>query len=190
LANRSLEQFQYGFKNDMVEITAFVSIGTGGLVNAPDQFGLGTPSAGSVSTGPPRGLLPGQMTAGVPTGWAGGFSGVQGGLKQGIAGIQRVSTGTYAIQLEDDYVALHNCQVQPMTNAPGCTSISDLLIGHTVGVGNSVTTGGLTAYVFPGPNPKNTLWIQFHASGNQVDIPLGGGFYIQLNLKNSFVGNL
>src|SRR5665213_1367639 len=113
MAERYQYQFNGNFKPRMINLEGFISIGTGGQINTPDQFGIGTPSGLSVSTGAPRGLLPGQATAGVPTGWLGGFSGVVGALQAGLAGVQRVATGLYVLKLQDDFVRCSSVQVCP-----------------------------------------------------------------------------
>lgn len=192
MANRYTYQFNGSFKPKMSQIEGFVSIGTGGLLNFPDAypvFPVGTGATGAAGqTGVPRGLLPGQATAALPTGWVGGFSGTLGMFGAGVQGLQRVATGFYALQLSDDWVRLDSIQVTPYTNATGVTNISDLVVQHTVGLGNTVQTGGLTMPNFSSSNPKNTIYIQFHASGNQVDIPLGGGFWVDIRLRDSLNG--
>lgn len=171
----------------MAQIEGFVSIGTGGQVNFPDQSGIGTPSGGSISTGAPRGLLPGQATAGVPTGWYGGFSGCIGLLGAGVAGVQRVATGTYALVLQDDWVRLDSCQINVVGNG---TAVDWLIKDHTVGLGNSIATGGLTGYVSAGNNPKNTIFIQFFAGASALaqDLDRSSGFSVDIRLRDSTVG--
>lgn len=191
--NRYAYQFNVGYKPRMVSIEGFVSIGTGGQLNYPDPYPIFPVATGATGTagqtGAPRFVLPGQATAGVPTGWQGGFSGVISMLPAGgIAGIQRVATGLYCIQLSDDYVRLDSVQATPYSNATGVTNISDIVVQHTVGLGNSVATGGMTLPVYPGPNPKNCVWIQFHASGTSVDLPGGGGFFLDVRLRDSLSG--
>lgn len=187
MANRYQYQFNGSFKPKMSQIEGFVSIGTGGLINAPDQFGLGTPSGTSVSTGLPRGLLPGQATAGVPTGWVGGFSGVIGLLGAGLKGVQRVSTGTYVLQLEDDWVRCDSVQLSPFNTG---TAVDWTILENTVGQGNSIATGGFTGLATTGNNPKNEIFIRFYSSGQVLaqDIQSGGGFYLDLRLRDSLAG--
>lgn len=187
MANRYNYQYDLSYKPKMVQIEGFVSVGTGGQVNFPDQSGLGTPSGGSVSTGLPRGLLPGQSTQGLPTGWLGGFSGCIGLLGAGVEGVQRVGTGLYALQLEDDYVRLDSVQVQ-LHNAG--TGMTHQIVDHTVGLGNSLATGGMTGVV-AGNNPKNTIFVQFLVSSTNLpgDIKSGGGFSIDLRLRDSLSGS-
>ena len=185
MANRY--QFNGSLKPKMSQIEGFVSIGTGGQVNFPDQSGLGTPSGGSVSTGVPRGLLPGQATAGNPTGWLGGFSGVIGLLGAGVDGVQRISTGLYALHLQDDWVRLDSIQISPFN--PG-TAVDWFVKEHTVGLGNTIATGGFTGILAAGNNPKNTVWIQFTSGASALaqDLQLGGGFYVDIRVRDSLSG--
>ena len=181
-------QFNGNFKPRMINLEGFISIGTGGQVNFPDQNGLGTPSGLSVSTGAPRGLLPGQATAGVPTGWLGGFSGVIGALQAGIAGVQRVGTGLICVKLQDDYVRCDSVQVNVFQ--PG-TSVDYYIAENTIGLGNSIATGGLTGILAAGNNPKNQIWIQFVSPGSTpvpVDLNISAGFYIDIRLQDSLSG--
>lgn len=187
MANRYTYQFNGSFKPKMSQIEGFVSIGTGGQINFPDQLGVGVPSGGSVSTGLPRGLLPGQATAGVPTGWLGGFSGVIGMLGAGIDGVQRVSTGLYALHLQDDWVRLDSVQVNAFN--PG-TAVDWFIKEHTVGLGNSIATGALTTLQLAGNNPKNEIWIQFTSGASALpqDLQSGGGFFLDLRLRDTTAG--
>jgi hypothetical protein len=196
LANRYTYQFNGSYKPKMSQIEGFVSIGTGGLINYPDQSGLGTPSGGSVQTGLPRGLLPGQATAGVPTGWQGGFSGTIGLLKAGVAGVARIATGLYSVLLEDDWVRLDSVQVEPCGGGiavgaggqTGATSISAQVLYHTVGLGNTVTTGFQGASGLVGLNLKNQIVIEFYVNSVNADLPASSGFFLSLRLRDSFAG--
>lgn len=207
MANRYGYQYQGGYKPKMVNIEGFVSIGTGGLLNTPDQSGLGVPSAFSVTTGLPRGLLPGCATAGVPTGWAGGFSGAIGLYGAGVDGIARIATGLYSVHLSDDYVRLDSVQITPVLGAApitgggatGVTSVDWNVAYHTVGFGNSVSTGNMGSSGMVGAQLKNQILIQFSgtpgvngASGTitctPVDLPLSSGFFIALRLRDSLAG--
>lgn len=186
MANRYTYQFNGSFKPKMSQIEGFVSIGTGGQVNFPDQSGLGTPSGGSVSTGLPRGLLPGQATAGAPTGWLGGFSGVIGLLGAGVQGVQRIATGVYELQLQDDWVRCDNVTVTPFNTG---TALDATILENTVGLGNSIATGGMTALAAAGNNPKNSIWIQFTtATAKPQDLDRSSGFYVFLRLRDSLQG--
>lgn len=192
MANRYGYQYTLQFKPKMASIEGFVSIGTGGLVNYPDAYPIFPVATGATGTagqtGAPRFLMPGQATAGVPTGWSGGFSGCIGLIGAGVKGIQRVATGFYAIGLEDDWCALDSFNATVFTGATGSTGIADLVTQHTVGQGNTVMTGGYTLPVFPGPNPKNMIYVQFHANGPAVDIPPGGGIFLDIRLRDSLSG--
>jgi hypothetical protein len=175
-------QFDNSFKPMACSIEGFVSVGTGGLLNCPDACGTG-------QTGAPHFPLPGQATAAVPTGWQGGFSGCIGLLGAGVAGIERVSTGTYEVQLEDDWAALDSAKAQPILGAKGCTELAAHILMHTIGIGNSMATGVPTAPQFPGMNPKNTIWIQFtNSAAMPSDIPPGGGFFIDVQVRDSLAG--
>lgn len=187
MANRYSYQFNASLKPKMSQIEGFVSIGTGGQVNYPDQNGLGTPSGSSVSTGAPRGLLPGQATAGVPTGWLGGFSGVIGLIGAGVDGVQRVGTGLIVVHLSDDWVRCDSVQVTPFN--PG-TAVSVLVKENTVGLGNSIATGAVAALLSAGNNPKNEIFIQFtsSSSGLAQDLQSGGGFSIDIRLRDTTSG--
>lgn len=208
MANRYTYQFNGSFKPKMNQIEGFVSVGTGGLLNYPDAypvFPVATGATGGLGqqTGAPRGLMPGQVTGGVPTGWQGGFSGAVGLFGAGVDGIQRVGTGTYAIHLSDDWTRLDSIQVQGFAGASGVGTgalnppgfsgsyqqdIGWVLLQHTVGAGNTVATGGMTLPVFPGMNPKNTIWIQFTQGGINSELNQGAGFFIDLRLRDSLAG--
>lgn len=193
MANRYQYQFGGNLKGKMTNIEGFVSIGTGGLLNAPPAypvFPIATGATGVAGqSGPPLNLMPGQATAGVPTGWGGGgFSGVQGLIGAGVKGIARVATGLYAIGLEDDWVALDSVQVNPYAGGTGATGIDSWLLNHTVGLGNSIATGGYTLPLAPGNNPKNMLWLQFHSLGTPADIVAGGGFHLQIRVRDTLSG--
>jgi hypothetical protein len=210
MGNRYTHQFNGSFKPRMVQIEGFVSIGTGGQLNWPDAYpifpvatGATGGLAGSVQTGAPRGLMPGQATAGLPTGWQGaGFSGCVGLLGAGLDGVQRVGTGLYALKLSDDWVRLDSIQVSYQAGPSGIATgvagsagfsgspnqpVDWYVVQHTVGAGNSVTTGGVTLPFFPGPNPKNTIWIQF---GRSAPAELGNsdGFYIDIRVRDTQSG--
>lgn len=172
MANRYTHQFSASFKPRMMQIEGFVSVGTGGLVNYPDQSGLGTPSGLSVSTGLPRGLVPGNAVAGVPTGWVGGFSGCIGLLGAGVKGVTRQATGVYALVLEDDFVRLDSVQV----SAYGATGVDAQVLSHTVGLGNTTAT-------------KNVVTVAFTSTtGAGSDLPINGGFFVDLRLRDSTSG--
>ena len=211
MGNRYTHQFNASFKPRMHQMEGFISIGTGGLVNSipaypifPVATGATGGVAGSVQTGVPLGLMPGQATAGVPTGWQGaGFSGVIGLLGAGAQGVQRVGTGLYALQLSDDYVRLDYIDINFVAspsgiatgalNPPGFSGSYQQDVGwyvtqHTVGLGNSVATGGMTLPVFPGPNPKNTIWIQFTQGGMTTELANSSGFFIDIRLRDSLAG--
>lgn len=185
--NRYTYQFNASFKPKMAQIEGFVSIGTGGQVNFPDQAGLGQPSALSGQTGVPRGLLPGAGVLGVPTGWQGGFSGCIGLLGAGVAGVQRVATGAYVIQLEESFIRLDSIQVNTINAGTG---IDPYVVDHTIGLGNSISTGGFTGHQPQGNNPKNCIFINFLQSSSNlpVDLQSGAGFYIDLRLRDSLSG--
>lgn len=196
MANRYTYQFNGSFKPKMNQIEGFVSIGTGGQVNYPDQSGLGTPSGLSVATGNPRGLMPGQATAGVPTGWVGGFSGTVGLYGAGVAGVQRVATGQYVVKLSDDWVRLDSVQVDVISGTSGAFGTTGALgidwniIDHTVGLGNSIATGALAPWLGPGINPKNEIFIQFTNSTNGLgaDLPLSSGFFLDIRVRDGSPG--
>lgn len=192
MADRYGQQVQNSFKPKMWAVEGFVSVGTGGQLNFPDPYPIWPSATGPTGvagqTGAPRGLMPGQSTAGVPTGWQGGFSGCVGLLGAGIQGIQRVATGLYAIVLSDDWYRLDSVEANPYLGATGATNLNELVIGHTVGYGNTVQTGGVTVMQQGVMNPKNTIWIQFHASGTQAELPAGGGFHLDIRLRNSSAG--
>jgi hypothetical protein len=181
----------------MTNLEAFVSIGTGGMVNAPPAFpifpvGTGATGgvAGSVQTGVPYGLQPGQATAGVPTGWLGGFSGVIGGLGAWMSGVQRTATGSYALGLQDDWVRMDSCDVTTYGGATGGTGVDCTVIDFTVGRGNTIATGGFTGWLGPGNNPKNMIFLQFTSttSGLPVDLGNGAGFSVDIRVRDSQAG--
>jgi hypothetical protein len=206
MANRYTYQFNGSLKPKMNQIEGFVSIGTGGTVNSPlayPIFPVATGATGlAVQTGPPLFPLPGQATAAVPTGWQGGFSGCVGLIGAGVQGVQRVGTGLMAIGLSDDWVSLDSLQVNIQTSPsgtptgpiqPGFSGCYQADLGwciaqHTVGLGNSVVTGGYTGFFNPGPNPKNMIWLQFTQGGQNADLPAGGGFYIDIRVRDSLAG--
>jgi hypothetical protein len=194
MGNRYGYQEEVNFKPAMRTIEGFVSVGTGGLLNYPDAypvFPIATGATGVAGqTGVPRFTLPNaQATAGVPTGWQGGYSGSYGLFGAGVAGIQRVATGLYCIGLQDDWVALDSCQAQPVLGATGCTGLDSAVLAHTVGWGNTVATGGFTLPQFGVMNPKNQIWIQFNSgAGLPADVPGGGGFFLTLMLRDTLVG--
>lgn len=195
MANRYSYQFSGNLKPKMTNIEFFVSVGTGGQPNYPDAypvFPVATGATGAAGqTGVPRGLLPGQATAGVPTGWAGAFSGVIGGLGAGLAGIQRVATGTFVAQLQDDWKMLDSVQVLVHAGVTGGTAVDAKIIDHTVGIGNTIQTGGVTGWLGNGVNPKNRIWIQFvqTTSGLPVDLGLGAGFFVDIRVRDSLSGS-
>lgn len=158
----------------MAQIEGFVSIGTGGMVNS------------ATASGTVYGALPGQATAAVPTGWQGGFSGTIGLYGAGVQAIQRVGTGQYAVLLSDDYVRLDSFTIQPVGNG---TAVDYSIKDHTVGFGNSIQTGPLAAFVSPGNNPKNTIFINFVSpTAAAIDLDKGAGFFIDLRLRDSMAG--
>jgi hypothetical protein len=61
------------------------------------------------------------------------------------------------------------------------------LVQHTVGLGNTVMTGGMTLPFYPGMNPKNTIWIQFTKQG-PYELANGDGFFIDLRLRDTQSG--
>jgi hypothetical protein len=210
MGNRYTHQFNGSFKPRMNQIEGFVSIGTGGLLNAipaypifPVATGATGGLAGSVQTGVPLGLMPGQATASAPTGWNNnGFSGCVGLLGAGLDGIQRVGTGLYALKLSDDWVRLDSMQVTYLASPSGVptgtlgqngfsgsplTSVDWNIAQHTVGLGNSVVTGGMTLPFYPGMNPKNTIWLQFTRNG-PYELNNSDGFYIDIRLRDSTAG--
>lgn len=209
MANRYTHQFNGSFKPRMNQIEGFISIGTGGLLNCPDAYpvfpvatGATGGIVGSVQTGVPRGLMPGQATAGVPTGWGGGFSGTVGLIGAGLDGVQRVGTGLYALKLSDDWVRLDSVQVSYLASPSGVPTMIGGQVGfsgspnqpldwfvaqHTVGQGNTVMTGGVTLPLFPGGNPKNTIWIQFGRSA-PAELSNSDGFYIDIRVRDSLAG--
>ncbi len=206
MANRYTYQFNGSFKPKMNQIEGFVSIGTGGLLNvipAYPIFPVGTGATGIAGqTGAPLAFMPGQATAGVPTGWQGGFSGTVGLYGAGVDAVARVATGLYAIKLSDDWTRLDSINVNYLTGPSGVytgtigtigfsgspnQSVDWNLVQHTVGLGNSVVTGGMTLPVFPGMNPKNTIWIQFTKQG-PYELNNSDGFYIDLRLRDTLAG--
>ena len=209
MASRYQYQFQGGMKPKMVNIEGFVSIGTGGLPNSVVAIasGVGNLTTIAGNSGTYYGLLPGCPTTGVPTGWQGTFSGAIGLYGAGVAGIARLATGLYSVLLSDDYVRLDSVQVIPVggqiaENNGGTTGFlgggAQTGIGmnvtipyHTVGLGNSVTTGsmgsnGISSGLI-GQNLKNQILIQFSA-GAAVDLPLSSGFFIAIRLADSSAG--
>lgn len=208
MANRYKFQFDSGIKPRMAHLEGFVSIGTGGLLNAPALFpysASGVYTGTTVQTGfTSMPLMPGQVTGGVPTGWVGGFSGVMGLYGAGVDSIYKIpgNTGTYCVQLTDDWTHLEDIDVfyySGYTGAAGFGAsglsvstggIQAWVTNHTVGIGNTVATGqGLGSGVaFPagqdagGPN-KNRIYIQF---GSQL--PAGSGFWLQVWLRDSLSG--
>ena len=107
-----------------------------------------------------------------------------------------------AIGLSDDWVALDsvNCNILTSPSGtptgpiqPGFSGCYQQDLGwqvaqHTVGLGNTVQTGGYTLPVFPGPNPKNMIYIQFTQGGQTVDLPAGAGFFIDIRVRDSTAG--
>lgn len=196
MANRYQYQFQGGMKPKMTNIEGFVSIGTGGLPNSV----VGISSGGVLAaSGTYFGTLPGCATAGVPTGWNGTFSGAIGLYGAGVDGIARIGTGLYSVHLSDDFVRLDSCQVEPVLGAnalsnggaTGVDSFAAQVVYHTVGLGNTVTTGFMGASGLVGENLKNQILIQFCAAATPTvasDLPLSAGFFIQLRLRDSFAG--
>jgi hypothetical protein len=203
MANRYTYQFNGSFKPKMSQIEGFVSIGTGGMVNFPDAYPVFPVATGATGiagqTGAPRGLMPGQATAGTPTGWSSGFSGVVGLYGAGLAGIQRVSTGAFVFQLSDDWVRLDSIQLDILSgasggamnaSASGALGIDWSIIDHTVGLGNSIGTGGVTGWLGAGNNPKNRIFVQFvnTVNGLPADLPLSSGFFVDIRVRDSLVG--
>ena len=156
----------------MSQIEGFVSIGTGGTVNA------------ATASGTTYGLTKG--CSGVPTGWAGAYSGVLGLYGAGVNSVSRIATGTYAIALSDPWVRLDSIQVQPFQGSSGpSANFAEYVVADTVGLGNSFANG-----LGPvGSNP-NSIVIQFvHAATDVVnDLPVSAGFYIDLRLRDSLNG--
>ena len=201
MANRYTYQFPQQFKPKMAHVEGFVSIGTGGLLNTPLQFpttASGVATGGFLQTGfLGMALMPGQATAGVPTGWQGGFSGALGLYGAGVQAIARIGTGTIAIQMSDDWVRCDSVQVEPyigITGSPTGTASGTNLTAfgaavtlNNIGLGNSqaVPTGSTGALI--GGNLKNVLVLQFY-NGIEKDLPSGGGFYISFRLRDSTAG--
>jgi hypothetical protein len=168
MANHFGYQFNAGCKPKMVNIEGFVSIGTGGMVNA------------ATASGTTYGILPGAPTGGVPTGWQGGFSGVIGLYGAGVQSIARTATGTYAVVLDSNYTRCDSVQVTYYAGASGSAQGLDYYItSNTVGAGNTVAA------------TQNTIVIQFESgtTGVDVDVPASAGFYIALRLRDNYVGN-
>ena len=208
MANRYKYQFEGCMKPRISHIEGFVSIGTGGQLNTPPLFpytASGVATGGFVQTGfTSMALMPGQVTGGVPTGWQGGFSGCLGLLGAGVNSIVRIpgATGAYRVELSDDWCRLDDLDVSYYSGATGFVasgfagSASGIganqawVTNHTVGLGNSVApTGGLGSGVayppgqgFGGPQ-KNCIYLQF-----QNEIPSGGGFWIQLFVRDALEG--
>lgn len=163
MSSRYAYQFQGGSKARMTNIEGFVSVGTGGMVN--------TITASGTSWGLTKGV------SGVPTGWQGGYSGVIGLYGAGVASVARTATGTYAVVLQDSFVRLDSCQVQYFSGSSGTSQgLAEYVVSDTVGLGNSnVST-------------QNTIVIQFAnlVSGVDNDIPAGGGFYIDIRVRDTF----
>lgn len=223
MASRYGYQFNAGYKPKMVNVEGFVSIGTGGLPNS--VVGLQT-SSGLSTSGTYWGTLPGCPTAGVPTGWNGTFSGAIGLYGAGVAGVARIATGLYSVMLSDDYVRLDSVQITPlyaavMENNGGSTGIINSydanIVYHTVGFGNTVTTGAISQSNasgvantnvmsgLVGQNLKNQVLVQFSVSAPSgslggtgtlaggtpniaADLPNSGGFFIALRLRDSLAG--
>lgn len=150
MANRYTYQFNASFKPKMSQIEGFVAVGSGGTLDT--------------------------STARTPTGWVGGFSGAVGLFGAGVAGISRVATGAYNIQLSDDWVRLDSVQVKEVIGATGAFSNIDSVVSyHTVGLGNTTAN-------------KNQIVLQFHNNGAPVDVPSGGGFFLDIRLRDSLAG--
>jgi hypothetical protein len=197
MANRYQYQFQSGMKPRMSNIEGFVSIGTGGLPNSVVAIASGGSIAGN--SGTYWGLLPGCATAGVPTGWAGTFSGTWGLYGAGVDGVARLATGLYSVQLSDDWRRLDSALVQVeygaiqlagggATGAGGVSALDGQIVYHTVGFGNSVSTGFLGTSGLPGAQTKNQIVIQFSNPNSIVDLPINSGFYINLRLRDTQSG--
>lgn len=201
MANRYKYQFGGDPKPNMNSINGFVSIGTGGLPNTPMPFPL---SASGVYTGTSiqtgflgMALLPGQATAGIPTGWVGGFSGTIGLYGAGVASVARIGTGTYAIQLSDDWCRLDSCQANPYIGVTGAatgsatgvqlTEYGASIIYHNVGLGNSQQNPTGTTGSIIGGSQKNIIVIQFY-NGIERDLPSGGGFFLDVRVRDSTAG--
>ena len=205
MANRYGYQFQGGMKPKMVNIEGLVSVGTGGLPNSI----VAIPSGGSIAgnSGTYWAALPGCLTAGVPTGWQGTFSGAIGLYGAGVDGVTRLGTGLYSVHLSDDFVRLDSVQVMPIggqtaENNGGATGflgggaqtgvgMDVSVLYDTVGQGNTVTTGTMgfngVSSGLVGQNLKNQILVQFSA-GQAVDLPSGSGFFIALRLRDSLAG--
>ena len=207
MGNRYSYQFNASLKPKMSQIEGFVSIGTGGLLNYPPAYPIVPVATGATGTlgqtGAPLGLMPGQATAGVPTGWQGGFSGAVGLIGAGLDGIQRVGTGLYALQLSDDWVRLDGATINLFAGASGGVPTGGVTPGysgmfqqdmgwyikdHTIGLGNSIVTGGMTLPVFPGGNPKNRIYLQFTQGSAPADLANSSGFWIDLRVRDSLSG--
>ena len=168
MADRYRYQFEGSYKPKMSIIDGFVSIGTGGLLNYPDATGSGG------QTGLPRALMPGQASAGLPTGWQGnGFSGCVGLLGAGVQEVARLATGVYRLTLSDPYIRCDSVQVLPFV-ASGV--IADAAVtSNSVGLGSTSST-------------KNQIVIQFAIANVLADLAAGAGFYVLLRLRDSQSG--
>lgn len=117
--------------------------------------------------------------SGIPTGWAGGYSGVQGLYGAGVNSVARVSTGTYAVVLTDNWTHLDSAQVQYYAGASGTSvGLTEYVVSDTVGIGNT------------NASTNNTIFIQFAniVTGVENDIPASGGFYLDLRVRDSSNG--
>ena len=161
MANRYQFQFNGSLKPRMSQIEGFVSIGTGGLLN------------NASASGTYLAAVPGSTVAGAPTGWVGGFSGTIGLFGAGVSSVARTGTGLYTVQLQDDWVRLDSCQVLVVA-----TGIDAAVLSHTVGLGNSTAT-------------KNQIYLAFASTttGFGVDIPLSGGFFLDIRVRDSMSGS-
>lgn len=193
MANRYGYQFNMSLKPRMGNIDGFVSIGTGGLPNSV----IGIASGGQLAhSGTYYGIQPGAATAGVPTGWQGTYSGTSGLYGAGVAGISRIATGLYSVQLSDDWVRLDSCQVQTLdgtlfaqggATSPAAVTVG-LIVNHSVGYGNTVTTGFAGVSGLVGANLKNQILIQFYTAGTIAELDKSAGFFMQLRLRDSLSG--
>lgn len=175
MADRYLRQFTKTYQVGMVGIQGYIGVGTGGSVNA------------ATASGTTWGPFLNQASGSIPTGWQNnitvssgpanlggyGFSGVQGLYGAGVNGVARIATGIYNIQLSDSFYKCDSVQVSQFV-ASGVATLDTAVIGNTVGYGN--TAAG-----------NNIITIQFTSSitGVGVDIANGGGFYVDIQLRNA-----
>jgi len=168
----------------MSQIEGFVSIGTGGMLNTEVRTASGTVGSGTYWASLPDGF--GSATPGAPTGWVGGFSGTYGLLGAGVQAVGRLSPGLYAVQLSDDWTRLDSCQITYVGGSTGAVASGTWadIVWHTVGLGNSQTTGPLGSL-----HLKNQIIIQFSLDDvASADLPLGSGFFLDIRVRDTLAG--